>query len=98
MLYYFKLYLLIFKNRNPHGMFAAGGALVLTQGKKPLRLPIPCTCIPPFPQSNSTFSGIRIWNHVGGLRWSFFAEPFLQEQSMCSVGCFRRGASLLTFD
>ena len=24
--------------------------------------------------------------------------PFLREQSTCSVGCFRRGASLLIFD
>ena len=50
------------------------------------------------PQINSTSSGIHISNHVGGLRWSFFAAPFLQEQPTCSVDCFRRGASLLIFD
>ena len=93
------MYLLIFtKKRNPHGILAAGGALLLTHEKKNLSIPIPCTCIPPTPQINSTSSGIRIWNHVGGLRRSFFAAPFLQEQPTCSVDCFRRGASLLIFD
>ena len=39
-------------------------------------LPIPCTCSPsnPHPQIYSTSSRIRIWNPVGGLQWSFFAE------------------------
>ena len=63
-----------------------------------LRLPIPCTCSPPSPQVNSTSSGIRIWNLVGGLRWSFFCCAFFREQSTCSVDCFCRGASLWIFD
>ena len=36
-LHFFTLYLIIFTKRNPHRIFAAGGALVLTQEKKRLK-------------------------------------------------------------
>ena len=32
------MYILFFNERYPHGIFAAGGALVFTQEKKPLKL------------------------------------------------------------
>ena len=92
------MHLLIFTEKKSPRHVCRWGSLSAHTRKKNLRLPIPCTCIPPSPKINSTSSGIRIWNHVGGLRWSFFAAPFLQEQSTCSVDCFRRGASLLIFD
>ena len=92
------MYLLIFTEKKSPRHVHRWGSLSAHTRKKKLRLPIPCTCIPPSLQINSTCSGIRIWNHAGSLRWSFFAAPFLQEQSMCSVDCFRRGALLLIFD
>ena len=39
-----------------------------------MRQRIPCTYSPPAPHIYNNSGWIRIWNPVGGLWWSFFAE------------------------